>query len=386
MSSPIDPSRSYEVGSRLAGYLPASKTAIPQVVLGLLSDLVGDEQALLAPLRHLVSLPGFSDLLKRAGTGTGLHERDALLQTIAQTYSSTVVIALGQFLDGFLALPVSSAAPSQPKPIATAPPHRSAPAPSASANPYQSQTASPTTSFDQESKPRRPFIPLLVLGVVTALVTATAAVALRNGALCSVGIACPPGSSLGVLQGVDAAAKAAQSMDTATSLAAYGQALTTLEGQLAALGVMEGSAFTAEQSQRLARLQSLATQGRSRLAAEQLDQGRMQQLTTEVDALSHLEPGEELQSRLSQAAASLGSINPKSFSSAKAKELQTRLDGFQVDPAPQSSLNSGSDGTSTPVTEPAPNQREVHPAYQGDAPQPAPQTSGGSSRRSEPLF
>ena len=143
---------------------------------------------------------------------------------------------------------------------------------------------------------------------------------------------------------------------------------------------------TAEQSQRLARLQSLATEGRSRLAAEQLDQERIQQLTTEVDALSHLEPSEELQSRLAQAASSLASINPKSFSSAKAKELQTRLDGFQVDPAPPSSDNYGTDGTTTPVTEPAPNQSEVRPAYQGDAPQPAPKTSGGSSRRSEPLF
>jgi len=105
-----------------------------------------------------------------------------------------------------------------------------------------------------------------------------------------------------------------------------------------------------------------------------------------VDALSKLEPGQELQSRLAQAASSLGSINPKSFASAKAKELRTRLDGFQVDPDPQPSDNSGTDGTSTPVTEPAPNQREVRPASPRGAPQPAPRTSGGSSWRSEPLF
>jgi hypothetical protein len=175
-------------------------------------------------------------------------------------------------------------------------------------------------------------------------------------------------------------------METATTLAAYGQALTILEGQLARLNVIDSSAFTAEQSQRLARLQSLTTEGRSRLAAEQLDQERVQQMTTEIDALSNLEPGQELQSRLAQAASSLGSINPKSFSSAKAKELRTRLDGFQVDPAPQPSDNSSTDGTSTPVTEPAPNQREVRPASPRGASQPAPQTSGGGSWRSEPLF
>jgi hypothetical protein len=384
VSSPIDPSRSYELGSRLAGYLPPTVPANPQALLGLLSDLVGDEQALLAPLRHLVGMPGFSDLLKRVGTGTGLHERDALLQTISQTYNSAVVVALSHFLDGLLALPEHLAAPSQSKLIATAQPQSSGPAASDSSNPYPSQTSYNPTAFEKDRQPRRSFISLLVLGVVTVLLTATAAVSLRSGALCSLGIACPPGSSLGVLQGVDAAAKAAQKMETATSLAAYSQALTTLEGQLAALKVMDSSAFTGEQIQRLARLQSLATEGRSRLAAEQLDQERIEQLTTEVDALSHLEPGQELQSRLAQAASSLGSINPRSFASAKAKELQTRLDGFQVDPAPQSSDNSGIDGTSTPVTEPAPNQREVRPASPRGAPQPAPRTSGGSSWRSEP--
>jgi len=231
VSSPTDPSWSYEVGSRLSGHLPASGPSNPQVVLGLLSDLVADEQALLAPLRHLVGLPGFSDLLKRARTGTGLHERDALLQTIAQTYSSTVVIALGQFLDGLLALPVGSASSSQPKPPPAAQQQRSGPVHTASTNPQLSKTAYPPTTFDHDSKPRRSFISLLVLGVVTGLVTASAAVALRSGALCSIGIACPAGSSLGVLHGVDAAAKAGQEMETATSLGAFSNALTALEGQ-----------------------------------------------------------------------------------------------------------------------------------------------------------
>jgi len=376
VSSPIDLSRSYEVGSRLAGYLPSSRTANPQVVLGLLSDLVGDEQALLAPLRHLVSLPGFGDLLKRSGTGTGLHERDALLQSIAQTYSSRVVMALSQFLDGLLALPLDSAVPSQTKPVATALPQR--PGASAQADPYPSPNAYPPTSVRQERKSRSSFFSLLALGVITALATATAAVALRSGALCSVGIACPPGSSLGVLQGVNTAAKAAQAMETATTFETYGQALSTLEGQLAGLSLMQGSAFTAEQTQRLTRLQSLSTEGRSRLAAEQLDQERLQQLTREVEALSHQEPGQELQSRLTQAASSLGSISPRSFSYTKAKELQTRLDALLAETAPQSSNNSVPDGTLTPGGEPDPVQIEGRPSSPSTNHQPGPpRTSGG---------
>jgi hypothetical protein len=76
------------------------------------------------------------------------------------------------------------------------------------------------------------------------------------------------------------------------------------------------------------RLQSKASQGRSRLSKEQLDQDRLQQLTIEVDALSNLELGQELQARHAHAASSLGAISPTSFSYAKAKELQNRLDGI----------------------------------------------------------
>ena len=386
MSKASGVSNFYSLGSRLASYLPQSGQASPQVVLGLLSDLVGDEQALLAPLRHLVGLPGFNDLLRRAGTGTGLHERDALLQTIVQTYSSAVVIALGQFLDGLLALPVSSAAPSQPKPVTVA--QHQKPEPGASANPYPSPSSYTQTSVEQGHKPRGAIIPLLVLSVVTGLFTATTAVALRSGALCSFGIGCAPSSSLAVLQGLDAATKAGQEMEKAPTFAAYGQALKILEGQLLSLKALapKGSRFTAEQTQLLARLQSLATDGHSRLATEQLDQERLQQLNTEVYALGQMEPGQELKSRLAQAASSLGAISPKSFSYARARELQSRLDGFLVDARPQPSNSSAAGGTSTPVVEPAPNQREMRSETPTTAPQPAPRTSGDGSTRSEPLF
>lgn len=356
------------------------------MISGLLSDLIGDEQELLAPLRHLVGLPGFNVLLKRARSGTGLHERDALLQTIAQTYSSPVVVALGQFLDGLLGLQEGSAQASQSIPAKTTQPQCVGPKPNGSANPSHPQSSYSSTAMEGGSQPKRSFFSLLVLGVVTALVTATAAVAIRSGALCSVGIACPPGSSLDVLQGVDAAAKASQEMETATSLAAYGQALAILEAHLSDLRVMEGSAFTAEQTHRLARLQTLATEGRSRLAAEQLNQARIQQLNTEVDSLSHLEPGQELQSRLAQAASSLGSINPKSFSYAKAKELQTRLNSLlgTTPYEPGSSQVSGEDPAAGNSAASNPSDRS--PASPSVVPKPEPPSPGDSSRRSEPLF
>jgi hypothetical protein len=373
MSSPIELSKSYEIGSRLAGYLPQSGQASPQVVLGLLSDLVGDEQALLAPLRHLVGLPGFSPLLKKAGTGTGLQGRDALLQSISQTYSSSVVIALGQFLDGLLALPVGSTPPSHPKPAANS--KQQPPGPSASANPYTSSPPAPSISIQQGSQTKGSTIRLLVLAVVTALATATTALALRSGAFCSFGLGCAPGSSLTVLQGLDAAAQAGQSMDTATSLAAYGQALKALEDQLSSLNDLtpNGSGLTPDQSQRLASLQAQASKGSSRLSKERLDQDRLQQLSIEVDALSQLEPGQELQRRHTQAASSLGAISPTSFTYPKAKELQNRLDGIWDAANKQ---NSGTHTPSTPGGGSSANQR----------PAPPPSSGTEGSMRSEPLF
>ena len=373
MNGPIDLSTSYELGRRLAGSLPHSGQASPQVVLSLLSDLVGDEQELLAPLRHLVGLPGFSPLLKKASTGTGLQGRDALLQSISQTYSSAVVIALGQFLDGFLALPVGSTPPIHPKPEAKT--RQQCPGPGAPANPYTMSASDPSILVQREAKSRGFRNRLLVIAVVTALATVSTAVALRSGVLCSVGLGCSPGSSLAVLQGLDAADKSGQLMDTAMSLKAYGQALKGLQDQLSLLNDLapNGSGFSADQSQQLVRLQSKASQGRSRLSKEQLDKDRLQQLTIEVDALSNLELGQELQARYAHAASSLGAISPTSFSYAKAKELQNRLDGIW------DAANKKNSGAHAPSREGGGSSANQQPAR--------PPSSGAEAAiRSEPLF
>lgn len=374
MNGPIDVSTSYELGRRLAGSLPQSAQASPQVVLGLLSDLVGDEQELLAPLRHLVGLPGFSPLLKKASTGTGLQVRDALLQSISQTYSSAVVIALGQFLDGFLALPVGSTPPIHPKPEAKS--TQQFPDPGASSNPCTSSASDPSISVQRGSKLRGFRNRLLILAVVTALATATTtAVVMRSGVLCPVGLSCSPGSSLAVLQGLDAAAKFAQSMNKATSLKAYGQALKALQDQLSLLNALapNGSGLSADQSKRLANLQSQASLGSSRLTKEQLDQDRIQQMSIELDALGKLELGQELQARHAHAASSLGAISPTSFSYAKAKELQNRLDGIW-DAATKH--NFGAQGPSTAGGGSSANQRPEKP----------PSSEAEAVIRSEPLF
>jgi len=373
MNGPINHSKSYELGSRLAGFLTHSGQDTPQVVMGLLSDLVGDEQDLLVPLRHLVGLPGFSLLLKKAGTRTGLQGRDALLQSISQTYSSSVVIALGQFLDGFLALPEGSTPPIHLKLETKS--TQQCPGLGASSNPYTSSASDPSILVQRGSKLRGFRNRFLVLSVVTALATATTAVVLRSGVLCPVGLSCSPGSSLAVLQGLDAAAKFAQSMNKATSLKAYGQALKALQDQLSLLNALapNGSILSADQSKHLANLQSQASLGSSRLTKEQLDQDRIQQMSIELDALGKLELGQELQARHAHAASSLGAISPTSFSYAKAKELQNRLDGIW-DAATKH--NFGAQGPSTAGGGSSANQR----------PQQPPSSGAEAAIRSEPLF
>ncbi len=68
----------------------------------MISDLAVDHWDLLAPLKDLVSRQSFRALLPHMSSGGGTIQRDALIKEISRVYHPDVLIAIEEFLNGFL--------------------------------------------------------------------------------------------------------------------------------------------------------------------------------------------------------------------------------------------------------------------------------------------
>lgn len=101
------------VGGRLAAYVRQLADDLPPSasLQAVVSDLVGNNGELALPLKDLVSRPGFRSLTRKAGSGSGSLERNALLQSMQATFSLQVIEALVEMLSGFLDLPSGSCDP-----------------------------------------------------------------------------------------------------------------------------------------------------------------------------------------------------------------------------------------------------------------------------------
>jgi hypothetical protein len=107
------------------------------IIFGQLQDLLGDDTALLGPLRDLLGRPAFQQMAGLARHSVRIGARDALLQNLSETYNSAMVLRLAAVLDGFLGLPTTSVPPAV----------------------RQNSTGSPTTVFPQTECPSPPFAP-----------------------------------------------------------------------------------------------------------------------------------------------------------------------------------------------------------------------------------
>ena len=101
-----------QLGFNLAALIAqqASSNLPFSVIYSHLQDLLGDDTALLGPLRDLLGRPAFQQLvgLKRHSVQVGA--RDALLQDLALTYNSAIVGRMADVLDGCLVHPSRSVA------------------------------------------------------------------------------------------------------------------------------------------------------------------------------------------------------------------------------------------------------------------------------------
>lgn len=98
------------IGGRLAVLLRERRgeQVRPAALQAIAADLLGNKTELLLPLKELVSRPGFQLLMAKAGSGSGVLERSALLADLERTFSPAVMTALHELLGGFLDLPTTS--------------------------------------------------------------------------------------------------------------------------------------------------------------------------------------------------------------------------------------------------------------------------------------
>ena len=129
-TSPFYPDRisDQQLGCNLAALISqqASSNLPFSVIYGQLQDLLGDDTALIGPLRDLLGRPAFNQLvgLKRHSVQVGA--RDALLQDLGLTYNSAMVGRLADVIDGCLGRPLSMASSSaQPSTYASSQPFTS---------------------------------------------------------------------------------------------------------------------------------------------------------------------------------------------------------------------------------------------------------------------
>ena len=101
-----------QLGCNLAALIAqqASSNLPFSVIYSHLQDLLGDDTALLGPLRDLLGRPAFQQLVGLKRHSMQLGARDALLQDLALTYNSAIVGRMADVLDGCLVHPSRSVA------------------------------------------------------------------------------------------------------------------------------------------------------------------------------------------------------------------------------------------------------------------------------------
>ena len=130
-SSTPEPVRIIEqqLGCNLAALIAqqASSNLPFSVIYSHLQDLLGDDTALLGPLRDLLGRPAFQQLvgLKRHSVQVGA--RDALLQDLALTYNAGMVVRLAGVIDGCIGLPPGSVPPMSQQSAYSTPPSSTSP-------------------------------------------------------------------------------------------------------------------------------------------------------------------------------------------------------------------------------------------------------------------
>lgn len=389
----------WQLGQRLADALQSHPNAPPSRSIAILSDLLGADVSLLLPLRDLVARPGFQSLAPwRQGHGGRQAQRDALLQSLGETYNPQVLTRLAAFLDGYLESQRPNAVPSvgSPQPQSNPQP----PTPSVSSQrpastvpmtvmaepqglatpppgvPFGSPVApgSTTTPPGTRSSVRR--MPLLVASSVVVMALAAGA-ALRGNLLCAPFGLCSAASIAAANAALEQAEEAAVALAKAKDLTSYAQSLADLDRHLDKIGTEPLLGRSGQDTRK--QLEEKARQGRDRLKQEQSHRLTVQQVKAELastDAMPQEAAGKHRTALLRR----LESVPSGSFADAQAEALRQELEP----PRPQVQPRTTDPGP-TPAAAVAPFEPPAQPQVPRYSRPPAiPSPSGGGSGSSAP--
>ena len=102
--SPVDPVTDRNLGVRLGSLLRRDPTMSAQQLQGLVQDLLAEDLTLRAPLRGLIVLPSFRQLIRARSAAQAMAQRDALLSELAGIFHPDLLQRVSCLLDGVLGL------------------------------------------------------------------------------------------------------------------------------------------------------------------------------------------------------------------------------------------------------------------------------------------
>ena len=406
-----------ELGKSLAHALGQSNGAMttPARLQGLVADVAAEHTELLMPLKELVSRPAFQALVPKAGSGSGVVQRDVLIQDLEATFSLPVISALAELLDGFLDLPPGSTGhgevvaegATQPDPSSSQPGSNQPPAHAPPRSAPEAVPLRPADSASLAPQPEQGGIPVMrlaMLSLATAIAVAVGLMAVRSTDLCALVGLCPGVQVSGrSAQDLEAAEQAVQDLRQASTLGAYEGALVELDRHLLKLSTAK---LTPEQEQRREQLDQAARQARGVLAEEQTDARRLKK-ASEALASAPERMGDQQESLIAVAAEELDAIPPRSFSASGANRLRRQLEqlkrdllvngSVQPEAPPESAEEALTPPSALPPTEPPqparvrpspPSAPVPQPRPERPATQPAPpaQSDNDAPYRDQPLF
>jgi len=362
------------IGGQLAVYLRQRGHDLPsaQTLQALASDFAAGHDDLVLPLKDLLLKPAFRQLIPKAGSGKGTLERQALLQSMQNTFAPAVIDALGDVLSGFLDLPKDSTSEAaipanNPDSIPNTQPRLFS---QENQRQSTSQTSNSPSSHSESSAPAKRTsgrtLAIALLGAGTCVLGLGLIAVTPVTPLCQPLKICLGQQNNGndIFSILESGSLAQNSLEQATDLETYQSAASRLDAALSKLNSLELSPYQHLIQQKL---QNVSTRARDAIAQEKLDQERLLRVQQAIESAQNLSV-EGREAQLDAARRDLEPIASSRFAASRARELRQQLDSLLAE-SPEAP-------SSTPADVPTPGSYTPRPST----------PSSSTSWRSQPLW
>jgi len=348
------------IGGQLAVYLRQRGHDLPsaQTLQALASDFAAGHDDLVLPLKDLLLKPAFRQLIPKAGSGKGTLERQALLQSMQNTFAPAVIDALGDVLSGFLDLPKDSTSEAaipanNPDSIPNTQPRLFS---QENQRQSTSQTSNSPSSHSESSAPAKRTsgrtLAIALLGAGTCVLGLGLIAVTPVTPLCQPLKICLGQQNNGndILSILESGSLAQNSLEQATDLETYQSAASRLDAALSKLNSLELSPYQHLIQQKL---QNVSTRARDAIAQEKLDQERLLRVQQAIESAKNLSV-EGREAQLDAARRDLEPIASSRFAASRARELRQQLDSLLAE-SPEAP-------SSTPADAPTPDSYTPRPS------------------------